>query len=80
MANANSTGANDVNGIKGWFISNGIDLCHHFHGSANPWDSLGYDYYIPFNVLIDRDRMVRVVGHAATGAEWETCIQEITGT
>jgi hypothetical protein len=65
--------------VKGWFQANGIDYCHHYHGSVGAWDSLGYDYYIPFNVLIDRDKNVRVVGHAATGAPWEDTIKELTG-
>jgi hypothetical protein len=43
------------------------------------WNLIGYDYYIPFNVLIDRDKHVRVVGHAATGAPWEDTIKELTG-
>jgi hypothetical protein len=43
---------------------------------------LGYDYYIPFNVLIDRDKNVRMVGHQADGAgsPWQSTMEEISGT
>lgn len=81
IANSSDTSAGyNITDIKGWFEQNGIDFCHDYHGNAySAWQKLGADGYIPFNVLIDRDKMIRYVGGAATDATWETAIKELCG-
>jgi thiol-disulfide isomerase/thioredoxin len=82
VANSSDPGAGyGINDIKAWFQGNAIDFCDEYHGNiyAATWAKLGADGYIPFNVLIDRDGMVRKVGGQANGADWAACIKEITG-
>lgn len=72
---------NQLPDIKSWFMGNAIDYCHDFHGNiySATWAKLGADGYIPFNVLIDRDGMVRKVGGQANGADWAAAIKELCG-
>ncbi len=82
VANSSDTSAgNGINDIKAWFQGNGIDYCNEYHGNiySNTWAKLGADGYIPFNVLIDRDGMVRKVGGQANGADWAAAIKELCG-
>jgi len=69
--------------IKAHFIANSIDYYADYHGATsdtnNLWSKLGADGYIPFNVLIDRDGMVRKIGGAATSADWAAAIKELSG-
>jgi hypothetical protein len=82
IANSTDTrAAYNIDQIKAWFQANTIDYCNDYHGSlGSMWAKLGADGYIPFNVLIDRDGMVRKVGGQANGSDWATCIQEISGS
>jgi hypothetical protein len=67
--------------IKAWFTSNAIDYCHDYHGDVTgvSWSMLGYDGYIPFSVLIDRDKNIRQVGRGSSGAAWQATMDEING-
>jgi len=82
VANSSETAAGyGINEIKAWFEGNAIDYCNEYHGNiySATWAKLGADGYIPFNVLIDRDGMVRKVGGHANGADWKTAIEQLCG-
>jgi len=49
------------------------------HGGCSAWSKLGADGYIPYNVLVDRDKKVRRADHGAGSAAWETTIKECSG-
>jgi hypothetical protein len=75
-----ASAGNTVTDIKGWFQSNAIDYAHHLHGNlSSVWTSLGYAGGIPYNVLIDRDKNVRMAENYANGSAWQTCIEEMIG-
>ncbi|MCH7471463.1 redoxin family protein [bacterium] len=68
----------NLDAIKAWFEGNGIDYIYQFFGHSNSYaESMGYDYYVPYNLLIDRDGNVRRTGGQAFG--WDGLIAELTG-
>ncbi len=69
--------------IKPYFQTNNLDYVYQFHSKGgtdihNPaYSMMGYDGYIPFNVLLDRDGNCRWVGGNAEGTH--PIIAQLTG-
>jgi thiol-disulfide isomerase/thioredoxin len=71
--------------IQTWFEQNSIGYCHQYFkmytAADHPVDDWrvdhGYDYYIPYNILFDRDGNARLSGGQAFG--WDVHIAELCG-
>jgi thiol-disulfide isomerase/thioredoxin len=86
MSISDDTGAAyQLPNILTWFEQNDIDYCHQLflkYSASTPqvdqWRvAHGYDYYIPYNILFDKDGFARKTGGQAFG--WDVDIAQLCG-